>query len=61
MPQPQRAKAGIGRSYQRTTIFPEFTVLNCRLTYSPGAAQTLAHLGIGPALHGQHVAGEICN
>ena len=33
MPQPQRAKAGIGRSYQRTTIFPEFTVLeNCRLT-----------------------------
>ena len=33
MPQPKRAKAGIGRSYQRTTIFPEFTVLeNCRLT-----------------------------
>ena len=33
MPQPLRAKAGIGRSYQRTTIFPEFTVLeNCRLT-----------------------------
>jgi len=33
MPQPRRAKAGIGRSYQRTTIFPEFTVLeNCRLT-----------------------------
>ena len=32
MPQPQRAKAGIGRSYQRTTIFPEFTVVeNCRL------------------------------
>lgn len=33
MPQPLRAKAGIGRSYQRTTIFPEFTVReNCRLT-----------------------------
>ena len=33
MPQPRRAKAGIGRSYQRTTIFPEFSVLeNCRLT-----------------------------
>ncbi|GGH65345.1 ABC transporter ATP-binding protein [Comamonas phosphati] len=33
MPQPRRAKVGIGRSYQRTTIFPEFTVLeNCRLT-----------------------------
>jgi branched-chain amino acid transport system ATP-binding protein len=28
----RRALAGIGRSYQRTTIFPEFTVLeNCRL------------------------------
>ena len=31
-PQPRRARAGIGRSYQRTTIFPAFTVLeNCRL------------------------------
>ena len=31
-PQARRARAGIGRSYQRTTIFPEFTVLeNCRL------------------------------
>ena len=30
--QPQRARAGIGRSYQRTTLFPEFDVLeNCRL------------------------------
>ena len=30
--QHRRARAGIGRSYQRTTIFPEFTVLeNCRL------------------------------
>jgi branched-chain amino acid transport system ATP-binding protein len=30
--QPKRARAGIGRSYQRTTIFPSFTVLeNCRL------------------------------
>ncbi|MBO9648433.1 MAG: ABC transporter ATP-binding protein [Variovorax sp.] len=28
----RRALAGVGRSYQRTTIFPEFTVLeNCRL------------------------------
>jgi branched-chain amino acid transport system ATP-binding protein len=26
-PQPQRARAGVGRSYQRTTIFPEFSVL----------------------------------
>ncbi len=30
--QPSRAKAGLGRSYQRTTIFPHFTVFeNCRL------------------------------
>ncbi len=30
--QPRRARAGIGRSYQRTTIFPGFSVLeNCRL------------------------------
>ena len=31
-PQPKRARKGLGRSYQRTTIFPAFTVLeNCRL------------------------------
>ena len=31
--QPHRARAGLGRSYQRNTIFPSFTVLeNCRLT-----------------------------
>ena len=31
--QPRRARAGIGRSYQRTTIFPSFSVLeNCRLS-----------------------------
>jgi branched-chain amino acid transport system ATP-binding protein len=30
--QPRRARAGLGRSYQRTTIFAEFTVFeNCRL------------------------------
>jgi branched-chain amino acid transport system ATP-binding protein len=30
--QPRRARAGIGRSYQRTTIFPGFSVFeNCRL------------------------------
>ncbi len=30
--QPRRARAGLGRSYQRTTIYPSFTVLeNCRL------------------------------
>ena len=31
-PQPRRARAGLGRSYQRNTIFPHFTVHeNCRL------------------------------
>jgi len=31
-PQPRRARAGLGRSYQRNTIYPSFTVLeNCRL------------------------------
>ena len=30
--QPRRAQAGLGRSYQRNTIYPPFTVLeNCRL------------------------------
>ncbi len=30
--QPRRARAGLGRSYQRSTIFPSFPVLeNCRL------------------------------
>ena len=37
-PQPRRARAGIGRSYQRTTIFGEFSVLeNCRLAAQAGA------------------------
>ncbi|MGL4575754.1 MAG: ABC transporter ATP-binding protein [Burkholderiaceae bacterium] len=32
-PQPKRALAGLGRTYQRTTIFPAFTTLeNCRLS-----------------------------
>jgi branched-chain amino acid transport system ATP-binding protein len=32
-PQPRRARAGLGRSYQRNTIFPEFSVFeNCRLS-----------------------------
>jgi branched-chain amino acid transport system ATP-binding protein len=31
-PQPQRARAGLGRSYQRTAVFPSFSVEeNCRL------------------------------
>jgi branched-chain amino acid transport system ATP-binding protein len=32
-PTPKRARAGLGRSYQRTTIYPSFTVFeNCRLS-----------------------------
>ena len=43
-PQPKRARAGIGRSYQRTTIFPQFSVLeNCRLT-AQAALQRPWHL-----------------
>jgi branched-chain amino acid transport system ATP-binding protein len=46
-PQPRRARAGLGRSYQRTTIFPRSTVFeNCRL-----AAQ--AHRIAGTLSHGQ--------
>ena len=39
MPQPLRAKAGIGRSYQRTTIFPEFTVLENATLAALGATR----------------------
>ena len=40
--QPHRARAGIGRSYQRTTIFPEFSVLeNTRLCAQAMAAHPL--------------------
>jgi branched-chain amino acid transport system ATP-binding protein len=35
--QPRRARAGLGRSYQRTTIFNEFSALeNCRLAAQAG-------------------------
>lgn len=38
--QARRALAGVGRSYQRTTIFPEFTVHeNCRLAAQAAAPQ----------------------
>ena len=41
--QPRRARAGVGRSYQRTTIFPEFSVLeNCRLCAQAAHARPLA-------------------
>ena len=37
-PQPRRARAGLGRSYQRNTIYPTFSVFeNCRLAAQAGA------------------------
>ena len=53
----QRSRAGIGRSYQKTNIFPAFTVLeNCRLaaqSREPHAFNlfrpTAAYLGIASA------------
>ena len=42
-PQARRSRAGIGRSYQRTTIFPEFTVFeNCRLSAQAAHARPWA-------------------
>ncbi len=41
--QAKRARAGVGRSYQRTTIFPEFSVFeNCRLTAQAAHARPWA-------------------
>lgn len=43
MAQSLRARRGVGRSYQRTTIFPEFTVLeNCRLSAQAALARPSA-------------------
>ncbi|MDM9559541.1 MULTISPECIES: ABC transporter ATP-binding protein [Bordetella] len=39
-PQPQRARGGLGRSYQRSTIFPALSVYeNCRLAAQAGRQQ----------------------
>ena len=41
--QPRRARAGLGRSYQRNTIYPSFSVLeNCRLAAQAGAQKPWA-------------------
>jgi branched-chain amino acid transport system ATP-binding protein len=41
--QPHRARAGLGRSYQRNTIFPAFTVFeNCRLAAQASTQQPWA-------------------
>ncbi len=38
--QPRRARAGLGRSYQRNTIYPSFSVFeNCRLAAQAGTQQ----------------------
>jgi branched-chain amino acid transport system ATP-binding protein len=43
MPQPQRARLGVGRSYQRTTVFPEFSALeNARLCAQAARARPWA-------------------
>jgi branched-chain amino acid transport system ATP-binding protein len=41
--QPRRARAGLGRSYQRNTIYPSFSVFeNCRLAAQSGAQKPWA-------------------
>jgi branched-chain amino acid transport system ATP-binding protein len=41
--QPRRARAGLGRSYQRNTIYPSFSVFeNCRLAAQAGHQQPWA-------------------
>ena len=41
--QPRRARAGLGRSYQRNTIYPTFTVFeNCRLAAQAGTQRPWA-------------------
>jgi branched-chain amino acid transport system ATP-binding protein len=50
--QPRRARAGLGRSYQRTTIFPRFSVFeNCRLA-AQAAHQRPWSVGAGAAACG---------
>ncbi len=61
-PQPRRARAGIGRSYQRTTLFPEFTVLeNCRLSAQAAHARPWAlwESATGCATSGRIAAGAL--
>ena len=54
--QPKRARAGVGRSYQRTTIYPEFSVFeNARL--SAQAAQQRAWAVWQTARHCAHSTG----
>jgi branched-chain amino acid transport system ATP-binding protein len=57
-PQARRARAGLGRSYQRNTIYPTFSVFeNCRLAARPDASRRIARIlgeqiGLGEAVKG---------
>ncbi len=67
--QPRRARAGLGRSYQRSTVFRRFSVLeNCRLAaqarfqhpwrwWSPAARDTASLAAAGAALERAGLAG----
>ncbi|MEN3294061.1 MAG: branched-chain amino acid transport system ATP-binding protein [Burkholderiales bacterium] len=59
--QPKRARFGIGRSYQRTTIFPSFTVLeNCRLAAQAGLQRPWAVWETAAqCLHSMSIAREV--
>ena len=61
--QPRRARAGLGRSYQRNTIFPSFSVLeNCRLSAQARFQQPWAWWrnaqADGPAMTAGRIAAE---
>src|SRR5690606_8736458 len=60
--QPRRARAGLGRSYQRNTIFPEFTVFeNCRLSAQANRPQPWNWLATAARCRfsGEHAADAI--
>ena len=56
--QPRRARAGLGRSYQRNTIFPSFTVLeNCRLAAQAATPAAVGLVAVAQTLRGQRCRG----
>jgi branched-chain amino acid transport system ATP-binding protein len=59
--QPRRARAGVGRSYQRTTIFPAFTVFeNCRLAAQASRPRPWALWESAAACaHASAIAGQV--
>ena len=57
--QPRRARAGLGRSYQRTTIFREFSVLeNCRLAAQASEPRPWLRLGARRRRRARHRDGS---